>query len=584
MIKLGENFEIDLDKLISTRMLIQANSGGGKSYAIRKLLEESHGQVQQIVIDLEGEFASLREKYDYLLVGQDGEIPARIQTAELLARKLLKLNVSTIIDLSELKHHERILFVKRFIDSLVNSPKALWHPCMVIVDEAHQFCPEKAKSESASAIIDLCTRGRKRGFCAVLATQRISKLSKDAAAECNNNLVGRTMLDIDQKRAAETLGITNKDQIRNLRNLGDGEFHIFGPAIGKDVKLIQVARTKTIHMDSKNVISSPTPTPKNIAKIMKDVIDLPKEAEDELKTTNDYKTKVIELKREVNRLENEKQKPLIKVDEKALERAELQGTKRAEAHYLSELKESNNSLKQLKIAYERLRKGLQQITVNCSKLLQIEMPDVSTPMSTSMSTPSRISSIPKGPPMVLKKVTLSHPQSPSVTKVSDRYNHNQGISMDIQSDLGLCPRKIYSVLVANPSREFTKVQLGLLSGYSAKSGGFNNAISALNSRRLIERNNGIIKLGETDIDLVVPGFNEISRESWSKNLALCPRTIFEYLLTNETMEFTKDELGEATNYSSGSGGFNNAVSKLNSLGLIQRNNGSIRISSEILEL
>ena len=116
MINLGENFNIDLDKLVSTRMLIQANSGGGKSYAIRKLLEQSHGQLQQIVIDLEGEFSSLREKFDYLLVGQDGEIPARIQTAELLARKLLKINVSAIIDLSELKHHERILFVKKFLD------------------------------------------------------------------------------------------------------------------------------------------------------------------------------------------------------------------------------------------------------------------------------------------------------------------------------------------------------------------------------------------------------------------------------------------------------------------------------------
>ncbi|KKL77829.1 hypothetical protein LCGC14_2030910, partial [marine sediment metagenome] len=122
---IGKNTEtkkdvnIDLIKLISTRLLIQANSGGGKSWLIRRLLEQTYGKVQQIVIDLEGEFSTLREEYDYLLVGKDGEIPANIQTAELLARKLLKLNVSTIIDLSELQKHERILFVKRFLDSLV---------------------------------------------------------------------------------------------------------------------------------------------------------------------------------------------------------------------------------------------------------------------------------------------------------------------------------------------------------------------------------------------------------------------------------------------------------------------------------
>lgn len=125
----GKNVELDLSRLISTRLLIQANAGAGKSWLIRRILEQTHGKVQQIVLDLEGEFSTLREEYDYLLVGKDGEIPANIQTAELLARKLLKLNVSTIIDLSELKHHERILFVKRFLDSLVNAPRELWHPC-----------------------------------------------------------------------------------------------------------------------------------------------------------------------------------------------------------------------------------------------------------------------------------------------------------------------------------------------------------------------------------------------------------------------------------------------------------------------
>jgi len=199
------NVKIDLAKLISTRLLIQANSGGGKSWLIRRLLEQSHGKIQQVVLDLEGEFSTLREKYDYLLVGKNGEIPANIQTAELLAIKLLKLNVSTIIDLSELKHHERITFVKRFLDSLIGAPRELWHTCLIIVDEAHQFCPEKTKSESANSVIDLQTRGRKRGFCGVLATQRISKLHKDAAAECNNVLVGMRFLYFERKRASDDL-------------------------------------------------------------------------------------------------------------------------------------------------------------------------------------------------------------------------------------------------------------------------------------------------------------------------------------------------------------------------------------------
>jgi len=60
--------------LIDTRALVQANSGGGKSYAIRKLLEKTHGKVHQIVFDIEGDFSSLREKFDYVLAGKGGDL------------------------------------------------------------------------------------------------------------------------------------------------------------------------------------------------------------------------------------------------------------------------------------------------------------------------------------------------------------------------------------------------------------------------------------------------------------------------------------------------------------------------------
>ncbi|MEK6878380.1 MAG: DUF87 domain-containing protein [Nanoarchaeota archaeon] len=137
----GEDVEVNLDKLIDSRAIITSSSGGGKSWTARKFLQESHGKVQQIILDWEGEYSNLREKFDYLLIGKGGEIPANIRTAEILAKKLMELKVSAIIDLSELSKHERILFVKRFLDSLLNLPKELYdHLVMLIIDEAHQMC------------------------------------------------------------------------------------------------------------------------------------------------------------------------------------------------------------------------------------------------------------------------------------------------------------------------------------------------------------------------------------------------------------------------------------------------------------
>lgn len=298
-IYLNDNFKIDLPRLLETRLLIQANSGGGKSWLIRRLLEESHGQVQQIVIDMEGEFATLREKYDYVLVGKGGDTSANVRSAPLLARRLLEMKVSAIIDLSELQHYERKRFVKLFLDSMIDAPKELWTHCLVVVDEAHQFVPEKGESEAASAVIDLCTRGRKRGFCAVLATQRLSKLHKDAAAECNNKLIGRTGLDIDMKRASEELGFTSKEQTLSLRSLDAGEFYAFGPAICSEPKRVTIGGVETSHPKvGSKILSQVVPPTDKIKSVLKQLEDLPKEAEKEAKTMQDLKNEIIGLKRE----------------------------------------------------------------------------------------------------------------------------------------------------------------------------------------------------------------------------------------------------------------------------------------------
>lgn len=118
---------INVDRLVETRLLIQANSGAGKRWAIRRLLEQTHGRVQHLVIDVEDEFHTLREKFDYVLAGRHGgDCPADVRSAPLLARRLLELGVSSIIGIFELKHHDRIQFVKLFLESLVNAHISPW--------------------------------------------------------------------------------------------------------------------------------------------------------------------------------------------------------------------------------------------------------------------------------------------------------------------------------------------------------------------------------------------------------------------------------------------------------------------------
>lgn len=297
---LSSQLPIALPTLLETRLLVQANSGGGKSWALRRLLEQTANSVQQLVIDPEGEFATLREQFDYLIAApHDGDALATPQTAALLARRLLESGVSAILDIYDLKAHERVLFVRRFLDALVNAPKALWHPVLIVLDEAHIFAPQNGSAESAGAVIDIATRGRKRGQCLVAATQRLSKLHKDVAAELGNKMIGRTGLDVDVKRAADELGLTSREATDTLRALAPGQFYVFGPALSPKVERITVGDVQTSHPKAGNrmMTAPPAPSPKLRAQLAK-LADLEKEAEQEARTVEELKADNAKLRRE----------------------------------------------------------------------------------------------------------------------------------------------------------------------------------------------------------------------------------------------------------------------------------------------
>lgn len=298
---LGHGITIDVPRIVETRTLVQSNSGGGKSRTIRRVLEQTFGFVQQIVLDSEGEFSTLREKFDYIICApHDADAVARPQTAALLARRLLELNASAIVDISDLKAHERQRFIKLFIESMMNAPKKLWHPVIVVIDEAHIYCPEKGSAESTGAIIDLCTRGRKRGFSALLATQRLAKLHKDAAAELLNVMIGRTGLDVDVKRVADILGMTAKGAMATLRHLKPGEFYVFGPALSMTVEKVKVGSVRTIHPEAGQRTATVQPAASSkIKKVLAELADLQEEAETEAKSIADLKKDNANLRRDL---------------------------------------------------------------------------------------------------------------------------------------------------------------------------------------------------------------------------------------------------------------------------------------------
>jgi hypothetical protein len=306
----GKNIGFDIAQLLVSRLLVQANSGGGKSFLLRRLLEQGFGKVQEIVIDPMGEFATLREKFGFVLVGEHGETPADVRSAGLVAEKLLELRASAVCDLYSLKPLMRHTWVRLFLEAVMNAPKRLWHSVLVVVDEAHKFCPEKGEGESEAKepMLSLASDGRKYGFCAVFATQRLAKLDKSAASELTNVLIGPTFMDIDLQRAHKALGIVQRDQAafnEQMKTIAPGHFWALGRAISKTRLLVKIGAIQTTHptAGSGKYSAEPPPAPEKVKLLLPKLADLPKEAEEKARTEAEFKREIRDLKTQLKAAE-----------------------------------------------------------------------------------------------------------------------------------------------------------------------------------------------------------------------------------------------------------------------------------------
>lgn len=257
----GAPVRVDIEELLATRLLVQGNSGSGKSHLLRRLLEESAGVVQQVVIDPEGDFVTLAEPFGHVVV--DGSAYANDEIARLAAR-IRTHRASVILALDGLELEAQMRCAATFLSTLFDAPREEWYPALVVVDEAQMFAPaaagdvsDEVRRISLAAMTNLMCRGRKRGLAGIIATQRLAKLAKNVAAEASNFLMGRTFLDIDMVRAADLLGMERR-QAEQIRDLARGHFLGLGPAISRRPVAVKIGEVKT---RARNVVQGLMPLP-----------------------------------------------------------------------------------------------------------------------------------------------------------------------------------------------------------------------------------------------------------------------------------------------------------------------------------
>ncbi|WCP13807.1 hypothetical protein sphantq_02245 [Sphingobium sp. AntQ-1] len=244
----GNAVLVDVEELLATRLLVQGNSGSGKSHLLRRLLEESAPMVQQVVIDPEGDFVTLADAYGHIVIDAGDYNEREIVK---MAMRIREHRASVVLSLESLELEAQMKCAATFLSTLFDAPRDHWYPALVVVDEAQMFAPvsagdvsDEARRLSLAAMTNLMCRGRKRGLAGVIATQRLAKLAKNVAAEASNFLMGRTFLDIDMARAADLLGMERR-QAEQIRDLERGRFLGLGPAIARRPVNVKIGAVQT---------------------------------------------------------------------------------------------------------------------------------------------------------------------------------------------------------------------------------------------------------------------------------------------------------------------------------------------------
>lgn len=589
----GKAVKMDLATLIDTKVLNVANSGAGKSYLMRVLIERTAHKVQWIIIDPEGEYASLREKFDFLLVGPEGELPVDLRSAGLLARKIMETRVSTIIDLYGLTEL-RPQWAAKFLSALLALPKALYTPVMVAIDEAHKFAPETPTGnkeerehlqQSRKAVITLTDSGRKQSRGAAIATQRLNKLAADARGDLNNNFIGRMVQDLDRERAADILGLKAKDHLI-LRDLKPGVFFAFGPAFLMDgVFKVKIDTSETRHPKpgERHLLDVPKASDA-LKQLVSQLGDLPAQAQEEQDALASAQREVARLRNELSTREREWNARPIQVAAPRVETKIEYVEKPVLNGEVKEFVASARDVIQVLTAFpermaEILNPTFKPLNESLGKVLT-KVEQVQNWQAPAPAPPREFVRVPN--PTPLYQTPRSSPPTRPAQSGAGALNGTEGLTNPQQRILdALAEFEALGITMPHKSN------VAVFSDQSPRSSGFQNNLGRLRTLNYIAyQGSGRVMLTDAGRAFANPAGAirtlQDLHHAWYARLTRPQSKILEQIIAAYPHPVGKNELAERAGQSATSSGYQNNLGALRSLGLLDYPRAGFVVATTLL--
>lgn len=268
---------INKEYLNDVRTLIVGQPGSGKSYLTRTYIEELlEKEILVFVLDPEGEWVTLKSKYDLILLGKNKskdycDIEINEENFEQVIEGCLTKKCSAIINLSEWSEDEDKQKLVTILNTYLidKAPGHLRQLTNIIYEEASIFAKKNdnsaANQKCKASLKEVAAQGRKRGISSTFITQRITFLSPDIISQCNTYLFGLVEGISDVERTAQILGIKPKNYgiIKELNKefIAHGKYFCHHGQI-KDTQIIfRANKPSTPHFDLMQLLKYEIPRP-----------------------------------------------------------------------------------------------------------------------------------------------------------------------------------------------------------------------------------------------------------------------------------------------------------------------------------
>jgi hypothetical protein len=564
-LRIAKDLTLPLDAVTQTIAII-AKRRAGKSYTMRRLVEQLFKADQQIVlVDPKGDQHGIRSSADgkapglpiVILGGERGDVPLEPSSGEVVAKLVVEDRVSVLLDLSTFRKHEVATFMTSFMENLyrLKAREIYRTPMMLVVDEADAIAPQKpqkGEERMLGAAEDIVRRGGQRGIGCVLVTQRSAVLNKNVLTQAQMLIALRTIAPQDLAAMNAWIDVhgtpeQRKTLMESLPSLPIGDAWFWSPGWPTAEGIFK--RTHVLPIETFDSGKSPEPgvkpvEPKNLADVDLDALKGQMAATIEKAKADDPKR----LKARIAEFERAAKKPQAAEGPTPAWRAEYE-----EAHARDMAAARAAGLQ------EGLRKALPRL-----RQASAALGEATRSLDAAMAEAERE---PAPAAVYVKRHTSGVRPRTNGSGRQSGHVPVEGVSRSQQRILDSL-ESLEGMGIAQPSKE----QVALWAEVSPTSGGYFNNLGTLRSAGLIEYpSGGLVRLteaGRKAAQASEPMSVEEMQESLCRKIGASKAAIVRALIEIYPKSIAKDDLAGKIGVSPTSGGYFNNLGSLRTLGVI----------------